>query len=312
MKTIALVVPAYNEQDVIDVFFDKVLEVVDPIKDYHFTILLVDDGSRDSTLEKVLAWRERDKRINVAALSRNFGHEAALAAGLKLAKGDAVIVMDADLQDPPELIPAMIREWEKGYDVVNAHRASRRDDTFLKRWTAGKFYQMINGLSSKVKIPENVGNFRLVSRAVVDLLVRMPEKNRVFRVLVPYLGFRTANVDYVRPRRAAGNTHYNYPGMIRLAIDGITSATTIPLQFAVRAGVFFSIAGFCYMLYIIIQAMVAKSTIAGWASTISVILFLGGVQLVFLGVIGTYIGRIFIEVKGRPDHVVERVWDDGE
>ena len=304
MKKIDLVVPAYNEEAVIGLFFDRVLAVIDGIKDYSFNVIMVNDGSRDQTLKLLLAARAHDPRIEVVDLSRNFGHEAALAAGLHCTTGDAVIVLDADLQDPPELIGEMLAEWEKGFDVVNARRSSRKEDSFLKRWTAKQFYRTINSLAGKVRIPENVGNYRLISARVVNLLNALPEKNRVFRVLIPYLGFATTEVQFVRPKRPAGLTHYNYSSMFRLAIDGITSATIIPLKFAINVGFVIAGAGFFYMIYIIVAAIVARDAVQGWPSTMSIILFLGGIQLVFLGVIGEYIGRIFLEIKARPDHVI--------
>jgi polyisoprenyl-phosphate glycosyltransferase len=308
MKIVSIVVPAYNEEAVLDEFFDRVLAVADGQPAYAFRIILVDDGSSDRSLEMALSWRGKDPRVAVLSLSRNFGHEEALAAGLEAALGDAAIVMDADLQDPPELILELLAKWEEGFDVVNAHRSSRREDSFLKRWTAREFYKTINSLSGKVPIPENVGNYRLISRRVIDLLNSMPEKTRVFRVLIPYLGFRTATVDYIRPRRVAGSSHYNYSGMTRLAVDGITSATTIPLQFAVKAGIVVSLVGFLYLAFIVLSALVHNTAVTGWASTMSVILFLGGIQLLFLGVIGVYIGRIFEEVKDRPGHIVQKAW----
>lgn len=304
MKRIDIVIPAYNEEAVIGLFFEKVLSVIDGIKHYAFNLIVVNDGSRDNTLPLLLAARERDPRIEVVDLSRNFGHEAALAAGLHCSTGDAVIVMDADLQDPPELMTDMIAQWEKGFDVVNAHRSSRKEDSFLKRWTAKQFYRTINHMAGKVNIPENVGNYRLLSARVVKLLNDLPEKNRVFRVLIPYLGFATAEVNFVRPKRPAGQTHYNYSSMIRLAIDGITSATIIPLKFAINIGFLIAGGGFFYMLYIIISALVTHDAVQGWPSTMSIILFLGGIQLVFLGIIGEYVGRVFLEIKARPDHVI--------
>jgi polyisoprenyl-phosphate glycosyltransferase len=312
MKIISLVVPAYNEEAGLGLFLMTTLAVVDRLAQYEFRVYIVNDGSRDNTLDVALRWREKDPRIVVVNLSRNFGHEAALSAGLGNAIGDAVIVMDADLQDPPELIEAMITRWEEGFDVVNGHRASRKEDSFMKRWTAGMFYKLINRFSGKVRIPENVGNFRLISRRVLDLYNSLPEKNRVFRVLIPYLGFSTASVDYVRPVRAAGKTHYNYSSMIRLAVDGITSATIIPLQFSIKAGMFFSGVGFVYLLWVVVQAFVGHNTVPGWASLMSVVLFLGGIQLISLGVISAYIGRIFLEVKERPSVVTNGVWGAGK
>lgn len=302
MKRVDLIVPAYNEQEVLATFFDRVLAVLDPLP-YQFTVIMVNDGSSDSTLEQLLAARERDARVEVIDLSRNFGHEAALAAGLHHSTGDAVIVMDADLQDPPELIPLLLERWEQGFDVVNAQRVSRRGDSWFKRWTAKRFYRAVNSLG-RLRIPENVGNFRLISARVAALLNALPERNRVFRVLVPYLGFKTSEVPYERPARPAGHTHYSYGRMVGLAVDGITSATIVPLKFAVNVGFVVAGAGFLYLLYVLGLALMTDKAVQGWPSTVSVILFLGGIQLVFLGVIGEYVGRIFLEIKARPDHVV--------
>lgn len=307
MQTVSIVVPMYNEKEVVHIFFDAVEKVIAPISEkYNFEIIAVNDGSKDNTLELLKEIQSVNDKVGVVNLSRNFGHEAAVAAGLQYSSGDAVIVMDADLQDPPNLITKMLVKWEQGYDVVNAKRASRKEDTFLKRWTAKKFYQVINQLSGKIKIPENVGNYRLMSRRVVDEINALPEKNRVFRVLVNVIGYPTTEVEFERPKRAAGETHYNWSSMFRLAIDGITSATTVPLKFATQMGIFTALAGFLYMLVIIYQGIFTKTTIQGWASTMSVILFLGGIQLIFLGIIGEYIGRIFMEVKDRPIFSVEK------
>lgn len=308
MSRIDLIVPAYNEEAVIDLFLETVLPVVDALPAHDFRLIIVDDGSRDRTLEKLRAWQEKEERLEVLSLSRNFGHEAALAAGLQASRGDAAIVMDADLQDPPALISLLIEQWQKGFEVVNAFRADRRDDTFLKRWTAKRFYRTINSLSGKIRIPENVGNYRLISKRVRDLLNQLPEKNRVFRVLIPFLGFSTAEVAYTRPPRPSGTTHYSWSSMMRLAVDGITSATTIPLKFAINMGLLVSAAGFLYMLYVIYLALFTDQTVRGWPSMMSAVLFLGGIQLFFLGIIGEYIGRIFQEVKSRPDHIVQARW----
>lgn len=308
MSRIDLIVPAYNEEAVIDLFLETVLPIVDALPAHDFRLIIVDDGSRDRTLEKLRAWQEKEERLEVLTLSRNFGHEAALAAGLQASRGDATIVMDADLQDPPALIALLIEQWQKGFDVVNAFRADRQEDTFLKRWTAKRFYRTINALSGKIRIPENVGNYRLISRRVRDLLNQLPEKNRVFRVLIPFLGFPTAEIAYTRPPRPSGTTHYNWSSMARLAVDGITSATTIPLKFAINLGLLVSAAGFLYMLYVIYLALFTDQTVRGWPSMMSAVLFLGGIQLFFLGIIGEYIGRIFQEVKSRPDHIIQAHW----
>lgn len=309
MPVLDIVVPAYNESEVIDRFLTGVLTVagrfasIPRLAGWTARIILVDDGSSDDTAEKIRSWIERDRRIELVVLSRNFGHEAALAAGLEASRGDAAIVMDADLQDPPELIPALVDRFLDGFDVVNAHRSRRRGDGVFKRFTAATFYRLINAFSPRLKIPANVGNYRLISRRVVRLLCSLPETNRVFRVLVPYLGFPTASVDYERPVRPAGTTHYSTRSMFRLAVDGIASATTIPLKLAVRAGAAVSAAGFIYLAWVLFEALVLGTTVEGWASTMAVLLFLGGIQLVFLGVLGEYLGRVFDEAKRRPAHI---------
>jgi dolichol-phosphate mannosyltransferase len=316
MPRIDLITPAYNEEEVIDLFLDTIIKVIDGLPGHDFRIILVNDGSRDRTLDKLRAWQQREERLEVLTLSRNFGHESALAAGLNASRGDACIVLDADLQDPPSLIAPLIQKWQEGYEVVNAYRSDRKDDSFMKRWTAKRFYRFINSLSGKIEIPENVGNCRLLSSKVRDLLNQLPEKNRVFRVLIPFLGFPTAQIPYARPPRGAGATHYNWSSMIRLAVDGITSATTIPLKLAINVGLFVSGTGFAYMLYVMYLAIFTERTVQGWPSMMSVVLFMGGIQLFFLGVLGEYIGRIFQEVKSRPDHIVAKHWrarrDEGD
>jgi polyisoprenyl-phosphate glycosyltransferase len=312
MKQIDLVVCAYNEEAVIKLFYVEVCKVIESLPQYRFKIIIVNDGSKDATLDVLLGLKKQDERLHIVDLSRNFGHEAALAAGLSAVDGDAAVIMDADLEDPPSLIADMAVQWESGFDVVNAQRASRKEDSFLKRWTAGGFYKVINSMSGKVRIPFNVGNYRLISRRVLDVLNALPEKNRVFRVLVPYLGFPTTSVSYARPKRPAGITHYNWGSMMKLAVDGITSATIIPLKFAINAGFVVSGFGFAYLLYIIYLALFTDNTVQGWPSMMAVILFLGGIQLIFLGVLGEYIGRIFMEVKSRPDHIIRRSWKAGE
>lgn len=303
-----LVVPVYNEAAVLGIFLEKTLAVLKSLEGWTWRMIMVNDGSRDQSLAILRSWAEHEDRILVLDLSRNFGHEAALSAGLIHAEGDASIVMDSDLQDPPEIIPLLLARFLEGFDVVNAHRSARRTDGILKRLTARAFYKTINVLSPKVPIPEDVGNYRLISRRVRDILGQLPEKNRVFRVLVPWLGFPTSAVEYERPARPAGSSHYNYRSMVALAIDGISSATTIPLKFAVRAGFLVSAAGFLYLLVILVQALFTTSTVEGWASTMSVILFLGGIQLIFLGILGEYLGRIFMEVKQRPVHVIQGIY----
>jgi glycosyltransferase involved in cell wall biosynthesis len=308
MPSLDLIVPVYNEALVLSQFLQEARTVLESLPDWQTRIILVNDGSQDQTLAIAQEWQAQLPGIVIVDLSRNFGHEAAMAAGLAASTAQVAIIMDGDLQDPPELIPALLEQHKAGYDVVNAFRESRRADSWCKRLGARFFYWLINAMAGPVKIPTNVGNYRLLSRRVVGILNQLPERNRVLRVLIPYLGFPTTSVAYPRPNRKAGKSHYNYRSMISLAIDGITSATRIPLQFATRLGLLISFLGFGYLSWVLIQALVLKTTVDGWASLMCVILFLGGVQLIVLGVLGEYLGRLFLEVKGRPNHVVQAVY----
>lgn len=308
MKKISIVVPMYNESEVVEIFFEVINKVLESINNYQFEIIPVNDGSKDDTLHKLLKISEKQNNIKIVNLSRNFGHESALAAGLSVSKGDATIIMDADLQDPPELIAELISKWEEGYKVVNAKRGNREKDTFMKRFTAEQFYTVINMFNEKVKVPKNVGNYRLLDKEVLDKINDLPEKNRVFRVLVPFVGYKTTEIDFVRPERAAGTTHYNYKSMIRLAIDSITSTTTVPLKIATKFGIISSIIGFITIIIVVIRKLINPEQIAdGWTTLISVILLIGGIQILFLGVLGEYIGRIFIETKDRPVYIIDEV-----
>lgn len=304
-QRVSIVAPMYNESESVHYFFDAIeLEIAKASK-YEFEIIIINDGSKDDTLEKLYQIQKTNSRLGIVDFSRNFGHESAVAAGFEYATGDAVIIMDADLQDPPELIHALLEKWEEGYLVVNAKRGNRDKDPFLKRFTAAQFYNVINMFNEKVKIPKNVGNYRLMDRTVVDEINALPEKNRVFRVLVPFVGYRTAEVEFIRPERVAGKTHYNWKSMFKLAMDSITSATTVPLKLATRLGMLAAFIGFGVMFYTVVSKFLWQTS-AGWASLMSTVLFMGGVQLMFLGVIGEYIGRIFLEVKDRPVYIVHK------
>jgi len=305
---IDLVVCAFNEEEMIRSFLEEVKKVVDQITEVDFHFLFVDDGSSDQTIDCLLLAQEADPRIVILELSRNFGHEAALAAGLEAVEGAAAIILDVDLQDPPSLIPLLLNKWREGFDVVNAKRISRSGDSVVKRWTASVYYRMMARLSPKIKIPINVGNFRLISKRVVDVLNSLPEKTRVFRILIPFLGYSTAEVPYRREARRAGHSHYGWSSMTRLAADSITSATVIPLKMAIRVGAFVATVGFAYLVYVIGLALFTSQTVSGWPSIMAVVLFLGGIQLLFLGLLGEYVGTIFVEVKGRPQHLVKKKW----
>lgn len=316
MKKISLVVPMYNEKEMIPLFFEKMNEVIASIENYRFEYVLVNDGSKDNTLELLKAQRTKQKNIKIVSFSRNFGHEAAVCAGFNNADGDAVIVMDADLQDPPEVIKEMLKKYEEGYKVVNAKRVNRKKDSFLKRTTASMFYKVINKLSGKINVPENVGNYRLLDKEVVDHLNALPEKNRVFRVQVPYLGFKTCEVEFVRPERPKGETHYNYKSMFRLAIDSITSSSVAPLKWPLLFGivgcglfgVLFIVDLVLYIIQLTDYTFIPRVDTLGLLILISI--FLGvSILLGFMGLIGLYISKLTSESQDRPVYIIEEIID---
>lgn len=314
MKKISLVVPMYNENEMIPLFFEKMNEVIASIENYRFEYVLVNDGSKDNTLELLKEQRTKQKNIKIVSFSRNFGHEAAVCAGFNNADGDAVIVMDADLQDPPEVIKEMLKKYEEGYKVVNAKRVNRKKDSFLKRTTASMFYKVINKLSGKINVPENVGNYRLLDKEVVNHLNALPEKNRVFRVQVPYLGFKTCEVEFVRPERPKGETHYNYKSMFRLAIDSITSSSVAPLKWPLLFGIvgcgLFGVLFVADLVLYIIQ--LTDSTFIPRVDTLGLLIlisiFLGvSILLGFMGLIGLYISKLTSEAQDRPVFIIEEI-----
>ena len=316
MKKISLVVPMYNEEEMIPLFFEKMNEVLSQIKNYKFEYVLVNDGSRDDTLKMLKEQKKVQNNIKIVSFSRNFGHEAAVCAGFQNADGDAVIVMDADLQDPPEIISKMIEKYEEGYKVVNGKRVDRKKDSFLKRTTASMFYKVIKKLSGKIKVPENVGNYRLLDKEVVDHLNALPEKNRVFRVQVPYIGFKTCEVEFVRPERPKGETHYNYKSMFRLAMDSITSSSVAPLIWPmlfglIGCGIFGMLFVVDLVLYIIQLADITFiPRFNGLGFLILISIFLGvSIILVFMGIIGIYISKITTESQDRPVYIIDELID---
>jgi len=301
-KRVSLLVPMYNEGSVIPIFFETVLDVIKSI-DCEFEIVCVDDGSRDDTLKQLREYAEKDSRIKVVAFSRNFGKEPAMTAALDYATGDAVIPIDADLQDPPELIAEMIERWGNGYDVVYARRSARDSDTALKRNTALWFYTLFNKMSDTY-IPANVGDFRLMDRKVVEVIKKLPEKDRFMKGLFCWPGFKGTTIDFERPERAEGDTKFNFWKLWNFAISGFASFSTMPIRAGIYVGLMISGLSFLYGLFIITKTLFIGSDVPGYASTMVVVLFLGGVQLFFLGLLGEYIGRIYKEVKNRPLYVV--------
>ena len=293
-KLVTILVPAYNEQEVLHLLYDRLEKLMNENTNYDFEVLLVNDGSKDKTFEIMQELREKDKRFCYLNLSRNFGKETAMIAGLDYCKGDAVVIIDADLQDPPELIPEMIKYWEEGYDDVYAKRKSREGETWLKKFTSKMYYRVLQGFT-RIEIQKDTGDFRLLDRRCVEALKSMRENQRYTKGLFSIIGYNKKEILYDRDPRAAGQTKWNYGKLIDLSIDGITSFTTSPLRWAALIGCGVSVIGFVYMLYV-----------PGYASLMVVILFLGGIQLIFLGIIGEYLGRTFNESKHRPLYFIER------
>ncbi|MFC5429289.1 glycosyltransferase family 2 protein [Paraburkholderia denitrificans] len=300
---LSLVVPFYNESAVIEAFFNAIVPVLCGIPDIDYEIVCVNDGSTDATLDKLLAACQADFRVRVIDLSRNFGKEAALTAGIDEAEGAAVIPFDADLQDPPEVIPKLVAQWRCGYDVVLAKRAERRTDTYAKRGTAALFYRVHNAISD-ITIPDNAGDFRLMSRQVVESLKQLPENRRFMKGLFAWVGFRTAEVEYVRSPRIGGKTKFSGWKLWNLALEGLTSFSTLPLRVWTYIGGLTAGFAICYAAYLIIRTWVRGVDVPGYASLITAVLFLGGVQLIGIGVIGEYVGRIYMESKRRPVYIV--------
>ncbi|AQV93081.1 glycosyltransferase [Cupriavidus necator] len=309
VRLLSLVVPCYNESESIGKFFNCVIPVLESIDAIRFEIVLVNDGSTDDTLDKLIAYSRRDARVRVVDLTRNFGKEAALTAGLDEALGDAVIPIDADLQDPPALIPELVRRWRAGAEVVLAQRSNRACDSWLKRMTAGAYYRIHNKLSDQ-KLPVNVGDFRLMDRVVINALKQMPERRRFMKGLFAWVGYRTVIVRYERETRSAGHSKFSGWRLWNFALEGITGFSTMPLRSWTYIGVAIALGAFGYGTFIVARTLVLGIDVPGYASLLSVLLFLGGIQLIGLGVVGEYVGRIYDEAKGRPIYLVRRRYQE--
>jgi glycosyltransferase involved in cell wall biosynthesis len=304
MKKITILIPAYNEEEVLDILYSRLNQVLAKLANYHFEILFVNDGSKDRTLDIIRALQKKDPKVSFLDLSRNYGKEIAMIAGLDYATGDAVVIIDADLQDPPELIPQMLQYWQEGYDDVYAKRRSRLGETWLKKLSASTFYTMLQKLT-KIPIQENTGDFRLLDRRCVEALKQLRETQRYTKGMFSWIGYNKKEILFDRDPRAAGQTKWNYLKLLDLAIEGITSFTTIPLRFSSFLGALISIFAFIYMIIIIIKTIAYGEPVQGYPSLMVIILFLGGIQLLSLGIIGEYIGRIFNETKRRPLYFVD-------
>lgn len=300
---ITVIVPVYNEDAVLPAFHRRLAAALARVGGA-CEVIYVDDGSRDATEEILAKLRAVDPAVGVVRLSRNFGKELAMSAGLRLARGAAVVVIDADLQDPPELIPSMVFRWRRGADVVNMRRRTRAGETWLKRATAHGFYRLINRLSD-VPIPEDVGDFRLLSRRAVDALNELPERNRFMKGLFAWIGFRQVTLEYDRAPRAAGSSKWPYWRLWNLALEGITGFSVAPLKAATFAGLASSLSAFSYGLYFVVKTLAAGEPVPGFPTLIVTVLFLGGLQLMALGILGEYVGRLFTESKRRPLYLID-------
>ena len=303
-KLVSILVPAYNEEEVLNMLYERLVKIMDSIKKYNFEVLLVNDGSKDNTFSIMKDLRNKDKRFCFLNLSRNYGKETAMIAGLDYIKGDCVILIDADLQDPPELIPEMLKFWEEGYDDVYAKRRTRKGETWLKKFTSKMYYKTLQSVT-RIEIQKDTGDFRLLDRRCVEALKQLRESERYTKGLYSWIGYNKKEILYDRDPRAAGKTKLNYAKLINLSIDGLTSFTTAPLRWSAIIGIIVSIIAFIYMLVIIFKTIFWGVDVAGYASTMVVILFLGGIHLIFLGIIGEYLGRAFYESKGRPLYFID-------
>jgi len=303
---LSIVAPVHNEEALVAAFCARVRAAVEPLGPYE--LVLVDDGSTDGSWQRMLEVAAADPSVRLIRLSRNFGHQPALTAGLDATRGDAVVTIDSDLQDPPELIPDLVRRWREGYDVVYAVRAEREGESAVKLATATLFYRLLRRMTT-TEIPADAGDFRLLSRRVVDALARMPERARFLRGMTSWVGYRQTGVPYRREARTAGETKFPMRKMVRFALDAVTSFSTVPIRLVTGLG--FLMVVFCigYLAYTLYAKFASHTTVPGWTSVIIVVLLLGGVQLLSLGIIGQYVARIFDEAKQRPLYLVDEVVD---
>jgi glycosyltransferase involved in cell wall biosynthesis len=305
---ISVVIPCYNEQAVIELCHERLQKVMDEDKNHSFEVIYVNDGSRDRTLDLLEQLHDADKRVRVINLSRNFGKETALTAGLDHVRGDAVIILDADLQDPPELIPNLLKIWRaENADVVYGQRTTRLGETWFKKFTAGAFYRVMNRISGKVDIPFNTGDFRLMNRRSLDALKQLRETHRFMKGLFAWIGYKQIAFPYVREPRAAGRTHWDYLSLWNLSLEGITGFSLTPLRLAGLFGVLISLFAFLFGCFIVIRTLTDGSSVPGYPSLMVMVTFLSGIQLLTIGILGEYIGRIFNETKQRPLYFIDRI-----
>ena len=304
MKKITILVPAYNEEESLPFLYERVSKIMNELKNYDFELLFVNDGSKDNTLKIIKEFREKDNRVCYVNFARNFGKEIAMIAGLDYATGDCVIIMDADLQDPPELIPQMVELWEQGYDDVYAKRKSRAGETWLKKFTSKMYYKVLQSLT-RVEIQKDTGDFRLLDRRCVNALKKMRETGRCSKSMFSWIGYNKKEILYDRDPRIAGQTKWNYKKLVDLAIDGITAFTTSPLRISTYLSIPTFLALIVYLIYVIVKCIRLHIAVQAFQAIILLILFFSGVQIVLIGIMGEYLGRIFNESKNRPLYLVD-------
>ena len=304
MKKISIIIPAYNEQESLPILYERLTKLMDSMENYQFEVLFINDGSKDKTIEIIKELRQTDERICYVDFARNFGKEIAMIAGLDYATGDCVVFMDADLQDPPELIPELVKYWEQGYDDVYSKRRSRKGETWLKKFTSKRYYRVLQHVT-KVEIQEDTGDFRLLDKRCVNALKKLRESQRNTKSMFSWIGYKKKEVLYDRDPRVAGSTKWNYVKLMDLAIDGITSLTTSPLRISTFIAIPTFIVLFVYFVYVIAKSFIIHEAIQAFQAIILLILFFSGIQILLFGIVGEYLGRIFNETKNRPLYLVD-------
>jgi len=310
MNKISIILPCYNEEKNINEIYSKLLKTLLSIK-IDYEIIFIDDGSTDNSLEKMKELHNKDKKVVVIEFSRNFGHQASICCGLDYSNGDAVLMMDADLQHPIEIIPELIKKWEDGFDIVNTQRKDAGNVSLLKKYSAKIFYNLIN-IIGDIKVPENSADFRLIDKKAVKYLRQLSEKTKFYRGLIQWVGFKQTLVSYNVEPRKKGKTKYSFFKMIRFALDGILSFSTFPLQIAFFLGLIVSIFSFSYAAFAIYIKIFTSTAVPGWTSVLASVLFLGGIQLIILGIMGEYLNKIYIELKGRPSYVINNILQNSQ
>lgn len=304
MKKITIIIPAYNEEESLPYLYDRIKKIIDTIENYKFEILIINDGSKDRTLEIIKGFRKKDNRFSYVNLSRNFGKETAMIAGIDYASGDAVVFMDADLQDPPEILPELIKYWEEGYDDVYARRKTREGETFFKKITSKIYYRLLQKLTN-IEIQKDTGDFRLLDRRCVNAIKKLRESQRCSKSIFSWIGYKKKEVLFDRDARIAGKTKWNYKKLVDLAIDGITSFTTSPLRISTYISIPTFITLFVYFVYVIAKSCIIHEPIQAFQAIILIDLFFFGIIILLIGIIGEYLGRIFNETKNRPLYFVD-------